>query len=35
VVYFWNPDKQSSAFIDNFKLEFVLKDGSDEITLNK
>ncbi len=35
VVYFWNPDKRSSVFIDNFKLEFVLKDGSDEITLNK
>ena len=35
VVYFWNPDKKQSAFIDNFKLEFVLKDGSDEITLKK
>ncbi len=34
-VYFWNPDKRKEAFIDNFKLEFILKDGSDEITLDK
>jgi len=35
VVYFWNPDKPDKVYIDNFKLEFILKDGSDEITLDK
>ena len=34
-VYLWNPDKRKTAFIDDFKLEFILKDGSDEITLEK
>lgn len=34
-VYLWNPDKHKTAFIDDFKLEFILKDGSDEITLEK
>jgi len=30
-IYFWNPDKQNEAYIDNLKLVFILKDGSDEI----
>ena len=34
-IYFWNPEKKDEAFIDNFKLEFILKNGSDEITLDK
>jgi hypothetical protein len=32
-VYFWNPDHQNEAFIDNLKVEFFLTDGSNEITL--
>lgn len=35
VVYFWNPDKPDKAYVDNFKLEFILKNGSDEITTDK
>ena len=35
VVYFWKPDKPDKAYIDNFKLELILKNGSDEITLDK
>jgi len=33
VVYFWNPEKKSASFIDNFKVEFIVKDGSDEIVV--
>ncbi len=32
-LYFWNPEKKGVAYIDNLKLEFILKDGSDEIKL--
>lgn len=32
-VYFWNPRHSDEAYIDNLKLEFLLTDGSDEITL--
>lgn len=34
VMYFWNPDKRGDAFIDDLKLEFILKNGADEITLD-
>jgi len=32
-VYFWNPSHKKEAYIDNFKIEFLLTDGSDEVTL--
>lgn len=31
-VYFWNPDHQSEAFIDDLTTSFVLTNGQDEIT---
>jgi hypothetical protein len=31
-IYFWNPDLRNSAYIDNLKMEFMLTNGSDEIT---
>lgn len=33
-LYFWNPDKKGEAYLDNLKLEFILKDGSDEINMD-
>ncbi len=31
-VYFWNPDHQSEAFIDDLTTSFILTNGKDEIT---
>jgi hypothetical protein len=31
-VYFWNPDRKPSAFIDNVTTGFYLSNGNDEIT---
>ena len=31
-VYFWNPDHQSEAFIDDLTTAFILTNGKDEIT---
>lgn len=30
-IYFWNPGKKNACYIDEMKLDFVLKDGTDEI----